>query len=55
MKTFFRFVISLLRELGDENAYARHLRSHGRMHSDGEWRHFQDERLRSKYQSAKCC
>lgn len=45
----------LLRELGDENAYARHLQAHRRTHSPAEWRHFQEERLRAKYARAKCC
>lgn len=47
--------MALLRELADENAYARHLRAHGREHSPEEWRRFCEERLRSKYMRAKCC
>jgi len=50
-----RFVRALLRELGDENAYARHLAMHGRVHSGEEWRRFSEERLRAKYARAKCC
>ncbi len=50
-----RFVLDLLREIGDENAYARHLKLHGRLHSGAEWRLFCDERLRAKYAKAKCC
>lgn len=50
-----RLVMALLRELADENAYARHLRAHGREHSPEEWRRFCEERLRSKYMRAKCC
>jgi hypothetical protein len=28
---------------------------HGRTHSGEEWRRFSEERLRAKYQRAKCC
>lgn len=52
---FWRFLIGLLREIGDESAYERHLAAHGRAHSPAEWRHFQEERLRAKYMRAKCC
>jgi hypothetical protein len=58
MKLIRRFVagfLALLREIGDENAYARHLTSHGTTHSAAEWRKFSDERFRAKYQNAKCC
>ena len=48
-------LLALLREIGDENAYARHLASHGTTHSSAEWRKFSDERFRAKYQRAKCC
>ncbi len=50
-----RTVMALLRELGDENAYARHLKIHGHKHSAAAWRHFQEERLGRKYKNAKCC
>ncbi|MBM3728041.1 MAG: YbdD/YjiX family protein [Acidobacteria bacterium] len=50
-----RLAWGLLRELGDENAYARHLEVHGRTHSGAEWRRFSEERLRAKYARAKCC
>jgi hypothetical protein len=50
-----RFVLDLLREIGDENAYQRHLAVHGRLHSGAEWRRFSEERLRAKYARAKCC
>jgi hypothetical protein len=57
--TLFRNIASglfeLLREIGDENAYARHLTAHGAVHSPAEWRKFSDERFRAKYQRAKCC
>jgi hypothetical protein len=55
MRAFWKAVLALLREIGDENAYARHLREHGSVHSAEEWRRFSDERLARKYQRAKCC
>jgi hypothetical protein len=48
-------LLALLRELADENAYARHLSAHGSKHSREEWRRFSEERLRAKYARAKCC
>lgn len=54
-QAFFRIVLGILRELADENAYARHLRVHGASHSGEEWRRFSEHRLREKYQRAKCC
>jgi hypothetical protein len=48
-------VINLLREIADENAYQRHLRAHGRVHSAAEWRRFLDERLAHKFAQGKCC
>jgi len=47
--------LALLRELGDERAYARHLAACGRTHSAEEWRRFSDERLRARFARAKCC
>ena len=55
MKRFFQGVLALLREIGDENAYQRHLQAHGVAHSPDEWRRFADERFRGKYSRAKCC
>ena len=55
MKSFFIGLLAMLREIGDENAYARHLAAHGRTHSAEEWRRFCDEQLRRKYARAKCC
>ena len=52
---FWNIVLSILRELGDENAYRRHLQVHGRTHSAEEYRHFQQEHFKAKYQRAKCC
>jgi hypothetical protein len=55
MKRVAGFVLELLREIGDENAYARHLQAHGCKHSAAEWRRFSEERMRQKYARAKCC
>ena len=33
VRSFGRFVLALLREIGDESAYQRHLAAHGREHS----------------------
>jgi hypothetical protein len=55
MKSFLRTVLALLKEIGDENAYERHLKAHNREHSPEEWRRFSDERFRGKYTKAKCC
>lgn len=52
---FLRFLMDLLREIGDQNAYARHLAAHGLTHSGPEWRRFSDARFRAKYAKAKCC
>jgi hypothetical protein len=55
LRRFGRLVLATLREIGDENAYRRHLDAHGRKHSGAEWRRFSEERLRAKYANAKCC
>jgi hypothetical protein len=55
MRRAGRFVLSLLRELADENAYRRHLQVHALEHSGAEWRRFSQERLAAKYSRAKCC
>ena len=52
---FLAVIMQILREIGDQNAYARHLAAHGAAHSGEEWRRFSDERFRAKYQRAKCC
>ena len=52
---FLRLVLDLLREIGDETAYRRHLELTGRGHSGAEWRRFADERMKARYQRAKCC
>jgi hypothetical protein len=55
LRVFGRLVLTLLRELADENAYRRYLAANGRLHSAEEWRAFSDRRLRVKYSKAKCC
>ena len=42
-------------ELSDQNAYARHLASHGRPHSAEEWRRFSDTKMKAKFGRPKCC
>ena len=55
LRAFFTLALALARELSDENAYRRHLKSHGRQPSGEEWRKFSEARLRAKYARAKCC
>ena len=55
LKQFGHFVMDLLRELGDENAYRRHLAAHNRAPSREEWKRFSDERLHARYIRPKCC
>ncbi len=55
LRALGRFILALLRELADENAYHRHLAAHGCAHSGEEWRKFSEQRLRARYQRAKCC
>jgi len=50
-----RLLLAILRELSDENAYARHLAAHGRGHSAEEWRRFAECQMKRKYARAKCC
>jgi hypothetical protein len=50
-----QLVLGLLRELSDENAYARYLAARGEAPSAAAWRAFSDERLCAKYKRAKCC
>jgi hypothetical protein len=55
LRRLLRIVMGVLREIGDESAYRRHLESCGAVHSGEEWRRFCERRLRSKYARAKCC
>jgi hypothetical protein len=50
-----RVLLGILRELSDQNAYARHLAHHGATHSGAEWRRFSEDRFRAKYSRPKCC
>lgn len=54
-KALGRFLLTLARELSDENAYRRHLAAHGCVHSGEEWRKFSEHHLKAKYMRAKCC
>jgi hypothetical protein len=49
------FVGALLRELGDETAYRRHLEHCGAPDSAQEWRRFSEERFRARFTRPKCC
>ncbi len=55
MRAFLRGLLTLLREIADENAYQRHLQAHNRLHSAEEWRRFCDERLARKFAQGRCC
>ena len=50
-----RILMGILREIGDESAYKRHLAAHHCEHSGTEWRRFSEKRMRQKYANAKCC
>ena len=55
VRTLYRFLLALSRELSDETPYRRYLANTGREHSPAEWRLFSERRHRRKYQNAKCC
>ena len=55
IREFWRIVVGILHEISDETAYRRHLAAHGVAASGAEWRRFSEERLREKYQRARCC
>ena len=55
VRAFCGMVLSLLRELADENAYRRHLNMCGLTHSPEVWRAFSDERAKMRYSRPKCC
>jgi|GEM_PF-427206 len=48
-------LLALLRELGDENAYQRHLAARGRPASGEEWRRFSAARFAARFERPKCC
>lgn len=55
LRELYTMLLAVLREIADENAYARHLAHHGVAHSPEEYRRFADGRLAAKYTRAKCC
>jgi len=55
VKQLFRLLRSLLKEIADENGYARYLASTGKTHSGREWRAYIDARHNRKFKNAKCC
>jgi len=55
IRSAWRLLVGLLRELSDEAAYRRHLAAHGREDSGSEWRRFSEERLASKFMRPRCC
>ena len=55
LRQFARVFLAILRELADENAYNRHLKAHACRNSPEEYRRFQSEHFKAKYQRAKCC
>ena len=55
LRRFGRIILSILREIADQNAYARYLAYHGLTHSPAEWRRFTERRFKVKYGKAKCC
>lgn len=55
LRSFWRIVRGIMREVADESAYERHLAFHGTSHSPEEYRRFAEHRLRAKYMRAKCC
>ncbi len=55
MRSFWKTIVAILRELADENAYARFLHAEGAVASKETWRRFSDHRLKAKYSRARCC
>ena len=55
LRNLGKILLGILKEIGDENAYARHLAARGVPPSRAEWRRFSDARMRGKYMKAKCC
>jgi len=55
MRQAGKLLLGLLRELADENAYARHLAARGAAHSPEEWRRFSNVRLAARFGRPKCC
>ena len=55
LRRLLRIILGVLRELADQNAYARYLARHGVVHSPTEWRRFTEHRFHAKYSQTKCC
>lgn len=55
LRSLWRNVLAIIRELSDENAYVRHLAHHRCTHSAEEYRRFQAEHYGRKYKRARCC
>jgi len=55
LRRVFRIVLGILREIGDQNAYARHLAHCGVEHSAAEWKRFTEHRFKMKYSQSRCC
>lgn len=55
VRQFGRTILAILRELADENAYTRHLKALACANTPEEYRRFQSEHFKAKYQRAKCC
>ena len=53
--TFLKLVWTLLREIGDENAYHRYLTARGLQPSRENWRIFSEHRMGAKDRQPKCC
>ena len=52
---FLRLLWTLLREIGDENAYHRYLKVKGLSPSRENWRVFSEQRMCARYRQPKCC
>jgi hypothetical protein len=55
LRELLKILLGILKEIGDENAYARHLSARGVPPSKAEWRLFSEARMKRKYMRAKCC
>jgi hypothetical protein len=55
LRSVWRILWGLLKELSDEAAYKRHLQAHGRQESGDEWRRFSAERQGARFTRPRCC
>ena len=53
--SFLRILWAILREIGDENAYARYLAARQLVPSRENWRVFSEHQMKAKYRQPKCC